>query len=244
MTFVFCENEKFAVRWRRVLKSIISWLILSMAIPLLIEYQWFSGFFISPVKEVHQTQENQELRLASLFEIHFDRAKTGLEKVRQSSSDTAQTNEKKDGLERSNADTVQAENNEELLKEFRKAFEKMVESKEDSINEKKQQQAEKELMLELDGMVVDETRSRIGRDFYDLFYQNWQAPEEASNFTIRISEQPTPTLGSIVSVKVNDEMTFRYRLQPRFSLIERAAKFAAAKTRHHLETTQQEYKIY
>lgn len=152
---------------------------------------------------------------------------------------TTKTENKEEYL---HADTTQTE--EELLEEFREAFEDMIESENDSIIEEKQQQAEKNLLLELDGMVIDDSRTRVGHDFYDLFYQYWQAPENASNYTIRISERPTPTLGSIVTVKVNDETIFQYRVQPRYSIIEEAAQYAVQVTREYLETSQREYKIY
>lgn len=188
-------------------------------------------------------KESEKLGDTMRLESDLDLCSSTQKKFLSSIRDTIQTKNEKQEIENLLSDTTQNDKKEELLKEFREAFEEMVESESDSINEEKQQ-AERNLLLELDGMVIDDTRSRVGRDFYDLFYQYWQAPENASNFTIRITERPTPTLGSIVTVKVNDEMTFQYRLQPRYSIIEEAAKYAVRVTREHLETTQQEYKIY
>lgn len=132
----------------------------------------------------------------------------------------------------------------EALEKFREAFESIVESEADSADERRLQQAEEQILLEIDGLVMDETRSKIGKDFYDVFYQRWQAPESASNFTIRISERPTPTLGSFVSVRVNDNLTFQYRLQPRYDIIETAAIYAVRMTRQYLANNQQSYRIY
>ncbi len=80
--------------------------------------------------------------------------------------------------------------------------------------------------LEIDGLIVDETLSKIGRDFYDYFYSRWQAPPDAVNFTVTITEQPVPGLGTRVLVKVNDELVFQAQLQPREELIENAAQQA------------------
>jgi len=107
-----------------------------------------------------------------------------------------------------------------------------------------QRASERQLMLEIDGMVHDETRSKVGRDFYDVFYTYWQSPPQASNFTIRISEQPSPNLGTTIYVEVNHTETFRMRLQPRYEMIQEAGKHAVRQTYSHLQNNQQETMIY
>lgn len=49
---------------------------------------------------------------------------------------------------------------------------------------------EKELSLEIDGLLIDETLTKAGQDFFDLFYQLWEPPPGATNFMIRIVEKP------------------------------------------------------
>lgn len=110
--------------------------------------------------------------------------------------------------------------------------------------EEAQRQGESRLLMELDGMVLDETRSKIGRDFYDVFYSNWQTPEEASNFSIRIAEQPSPSLGTIIYVEVNDTETFRMRLQPRYDFIQQAGQYAVRQTYSHLQNNDYQLQIY
>ena len=134
---------------------------------------------------------------------------------------------------------------EELLEEFRRAFESLVEADADTIDDDNGHlQAEQQILLEIDGMVIDETRSKVGRDFYDLFYQTWQAPQEVSRFTITISEQPAPGLGTIVTVKANETETFRHRLQPHYEVIQEAARFAVRITHNHLAQNPQDFIIY
>lgn len=139
------------------------------------------------------------------------------------------------------ADTTETEN----LEEFREAFQSLVEEeRRDSVQEKEQAEAEQQLFLELDGLVLDETRSKIGRDFYDIFYQKWEAPPNSSNYTITISEKPTPTLGSFISVGVNDQQIFQYRLQPRYEIIQQVAEYAVRVTYMHMKNNQHQYIIY
>jgi hypothetical protein len=93
--------------------------------------------------------------------------------------------------------------------------------------------------LEIDGLVVDETLTKLGRDFYDLFYRGWHAPPDAVNYTITLAEQPVPNLGTRVSVRVNDEIAFSANLQPRYETIETAARRALYYTARALTNRRQ-----
>lgn len=130
------------------------------------------------------------------------------------------------------------------LQEFRDAFESLIKEQRTSQQEEAQAKAEQQIFLELDGLVMDETRSKIGRDFYNIFYQQWEAPPNSNNYTITISEKPTPTLGSLISVSVNDQQVFEYRLQPRYEIIEQVAKYAVRVTYAYMKDNKHEYIIY
>ena len=107
-----------------------------------------------------------------------------------------------------------------------------------------QRESERQIMIEIDGMVHDDTRSKVGRDFYNVFYTYWQQPADARNFTIRISEQPSPNLGTTIYVTVNYTETFRMRLQPRYEMIEEAGKYAVRQTYAYLQNNYKETIIY
>jgi len=131
---------------------------------------------------------------------------------------------------------------EDDIEAFRKAFDAVVSNNENT--EDQQRQSERNLLTEIDGMIHDETRSKIGRDFYDVFYTFWQTPPNARNFSIRIIEHPAPSLGTIVSVQVNENETFRMRLQPRYDFIEEASRYAVRNTYLFLRDNQHEFVIY
>ncbi|MFP8488066.1 CsgE family curli-type amyloid fiber assembly protein [Gracilimonas sp. Q87] len=128
---------------------------------------------------------------------------------------------------------------ERKLEEFREAFQKLVEA--EKAAEKKDLEP---FRMEVDGMVLDETISKIGRDFYNVFYQYWSPPEEAYNYTITITEKPAPSLGTIVSVKINDTYTYQSRLQPRFQMIEDAGKDAVRYSYSYLQRNKDGLTIY
>jgi hypothetical protein len=98
--------------------------------------------------------------------------------------------------------------------------------------------------LELDGMVVDETITRIGRDFYDAFFAVWSSPPHAINFTISIHEQPAPGLGTLIMIRANDEVVYQVRLQPQIEQIEAAALQGAGFTWRYLQNASAAPRIF
>lgn len=82
------------------------------------------------------------------------------------------------------------------------------------------------LQFTLDGLVVDETQTKIGQDFYDLFYSTWDPPEDVYDYTITISEKPLPQLGTQLTVTIDDFVVFQQVIQPRYEIIELMALYA------------------
>ena len=132
------------------------------------------------------------------------------------------------------------------LKEFRSAFEKLVKVERD-VEEPTEKQTLEYSGLGFGVMVLDETRSKMGSNFYSIFYKHWKAPEGARNATITISEQPMPSMGTLVQVEIDNQVVFRNRLQPKYYQNELAAKRAVQICRYRLQrmsATQDEYAGY
>lgn len=91
-----------------------------------------------------------------------------------------------------------------------------------------------ELDMEIDGLIMDETISKVGRDFFDMFYATWNAPKNAKNFTITIKEMVLPGLATQITILVNDEEVFKQRVQPRNDIMEQMSKYAIYKTTRYL----------
>lgn len=73
--------------------------------------------------------------------------------------------------------------------------------------------------LEIDGLLIDETRTKAGHDFYDLLYNAWEAPAGVRNFMIRIAEKPFRVNITQLDIYVNEELVGNTILQPRQELI-------------------------
>lgn len=93
--------------------------------------------------------------------------------------------------------------------------------------------------LEIDGLIVDNSVTKMGRDFYDLFMSQWEAPQGAKNYTITIRELPAMGISSIVIVEINDQQILELPLQPRYDVIEELAGYAVGSCYQYLENYEQ-----
>ncbi len=92
--------------------------------------------------------------------------------------------------------------------------------------------------LEIDGLIVDKTITKIGRDFYEVFQRGWEAPPGARNFTILIEELPSRGNISVVSLSVNEDKLFEQPLQPRYDTIEEVATYMVGVVYEYLMNDQ------
>jgi len=88
--------------------------------------------------------------------------------------------------------------------------------------------------LSIGGLVINDTRTTIGSDFYDVFYSRWETPKGAGNVTVRVLEQPRPNLGTRIVVEVEDQSVFRANLRPRLNQIRQAARGALARVHRYI----------
>ncbi len=84
--------------------------------------------------------------------------------------------------------------------------------------------------IEIQGIIVDATQTKIGKDFYDLFYQQWSQVENLPYQSITISEKALPQLGSQVTVQIDDQLIFQQVIQPRYEVIEQMVNYAVQRT--------------
>jgi len=97
-----------------------------------------------------------------------------------------------------------------------------------------QPQKSTEPEIEIDGLLVDDTKTKTGKDFYDLFYSGWIAPEEAKNYTITISEKPFRLTSTLIVVSINDTPVYQSILQPRQDIVEGLSIDAISTTQSYL----------
>ena len=93
--------------------------------------------------------------------------------------------------------------------------------------------------MALNNMLLDETRTPIGSDFYERLYQQWEFPRTEENFFVRILERPLPHRGSQIVIEVNHETVHQFMLQPDRERIRNIADATARGLRQYLENYDQ-----
>ncbi len=139
-------------------------------------------------------------------------------------------------------DRIDNEIDEETEEVFKEAFEAVMKEKKEEENVRKE--SEKILMTEVNGLVHDETRTKTGRDFFEVFYSSWKSPPEAGNSSIQITEQPEARLGTIVFVKVNQKEIFKIPLRPGTDYIQKAGEKAVHQIYKYLKDNPEHTLIY
>ncbi|UOQ98236.1 curli production assembly/transport protein CsgE [Hymenobacter sp. 5317J-9] len=79
---------------------------------------------------------------------------------------------------------------------------------------------------EASGLVLDQTITKIGHDFYDQFYSRWEAPNGIDDFTVVIGEKPSRGNNAIITVTVNNEQLLEFPLQGKEEIIMDASQQA------------------
>jgi curli production assembly/transport component CsgE len=99
-------------------------------------------------------------------------------------------------------------------------------------------QSENELaenfLVEIDELIVDQTITKGGRDFYEIFYNEWIWPESEQSFTIYIKERPARANSTQVQIFVDELLVFESFLQPRFEELLQLNEFAQAYVQNHM----------
>ncbi|SHL05453.1 CsgE family curli-type amyloid fiber assembly protein [Hymenobacter psychrotolerans] len=77
--------------------------------------------------------------------------------------------------------------------------------------------------LEIEGLIVDQTISKVGHDFYDIFYTQFEAPPGIGEYVVTITEKPGRGTSTLISLNVNETDLLEMPLQPKQEYIEAVA---------------------
>ncbi|MDD2310278.1 MAG: CsgE family curli-type amyloid fiber assembly protein [Desulfuromonadaceae bacterium] len=80
--------------------------------------------------------------------------------------------------------------------------------------------------IEIDGLIIDQTKSKMGHDFASNFSLSWETA--ATEYNIVIDEQSDFRAGSWVSIEINGNLVFKALLKPNAEEIENLAREAVA----------------
>lgn len=73
---------------------------------------------------------------------------------------------------------------------------------------------EDDVVFELKGLTIDETKSKVGKDFYDLFYIQYSQLPDKSNSAITISELPVRGTSGQINIEMDDKVVYSFITNP------------------------------
>lgn len=79
---------------------------------------------------------------------------------------------------------------------------------------KNTEKIEKEKSSELTGLAIDETKSKVGKDFFDLFYIQYSQISKKSTSNITISELPTRGTSGQINIQIDDKIIYSFVTSP------------------------------
>ena len=80
--------------------------------------------------------------------------------------------------------------------------------------------------VEIDGLIIDQTKSKMGHDFASDFSLSWDTA--ATGYNMVIDEQADVRAGGWVSIEINGNLVFKALLKPNTEEIENLVREAVA----------------
>ena len=95
------------------------------------------------------------------------------------------------------------------------------------------------LDLEIGEMIFDETITKVGRDFYEIFFNNWSNPTQLKDFSITIKEMPMPGVGTQITVLIDDYELLKQFIRPNQEMIEMLSEYTVGLATQYLINYQE-----
>lgn len=89
------------------------------------------------------------------------------------------------------------------------------------------------------GLIVENTMTKAGRDFYRYFYSEYYNLGIQTSVNITIDEVPGRMRSTRISVKVGDALVWQFLAQPRKAFLQQMASTALSRSIYHLQQLQQ-----
>lgn len=87
--------------------------------------------------------------------------------------------------------------------------------------------------FKINGLVIDQTISRVGHLFYEELINGWEAPSQTGAIIVR--ERPDLIAGNVVWIEVDDNIVYQDRVGTSVSGIEEQAQAARATLELYLQ---------
>lgn len=105
----------------------------------------------------------------------------------------------------------------------------------DAVTQKKTEAAPAYSKITFKGIVVDETKTKAGRDFYQLYYSNYLANSLNSEQIITIAETITMGNNTKISIKIEHQTLFEFFVKTQYDYLKSMSDTALRMTIRYLE---------
>ena len=102
-----------------------------------------------------------------------------------------------------------------------------------------QDQAKPQDGFVLDGLVIENTITKAGKDFYRFYYNEYFNKQVKTPYDILIEEVPGRGRFTRVSVKVADQLVWQFFAQPRKDILKKNASIALSRSIAYLQQLEQ-----
>ncbi|MEJ5106876.1 curli-like amyloid fiber formation chaperone CsgH [Chryseobacterium sp. MYb328] len=79
---------------------------------------------------------------------------------------------------------------------------------------KKTARIEDDAVYELKGLTIDDTKTKVGKDFYDMFYIQYSQLPDKSVSAITISELPLRGTSGQINIQIDDKIIYSFMTNP------------------------------
>lgn len=79
---------------------------------------------------------------------------------------------------------------------------------------KKTARVEDDAAYELKGLTIDETKTKVGKDFYDMFYIQYSQLPDKSVSAVTISELPLRGTSGQINIQIDDKIIYSFMTNP------------------------------
>ncbi|WP_288448450.1 CsgE family curli-type amyloid fiber assembly protein [uncultured Chryseobacterium sp.] len=79
---------------------------------------------------------------------------------------------------------------------------------------KKTAKIEEDTAYELRGLTIDETKTKVGKDFYDLFYMQYSQLPDKSSSAVTITELPLRGTSGQINIQIEDKIIYSFMTNP------------------------------
>jgi len=80
--------------------------------------------------------------------------------------------------------------------------------------------------IEINGLVVEDVITKLGKDFYDFFYQEYNSSGSKFPFVINIIEKPLIGISSEIRIDIDDRIIYKMTTRPNEEYLQAAARQA------------------